>query len=81
MRQKVIKIGSSIGVVIPKPMAEEKGFKAGQDINLKEGGLNQIIIEPIGKAGLSHNIDPQILQWGQEFIDKNRELLERLKDK
>lgn len=26
-------------------------------------------------------IDPQILQWGQEFIDKNRELLKRLKDK
>jgi ribosome biogenesis protein Tsr3 len=26
-------------------------------------------------------IDPQILQWGQEFIDKNRELLKRLKNK
>jgi len=26
-------------------------------------------------------VDPEILQWGDEFIAKNRELLKRLKDK
>lgn len=81
MKQKIIQIGSSIGVVIPKPLAEEKGYKVGGSINLHtEQDSNVIRIEP-AEIKKESAVDPAILTWTNEFIDKNRELLKRLADK
>ena len=82
MKQKVIKIGSSIGVVIPKPVAEELGFKAGQDINLIGGGSNQIIIEHIKREAKHHaEGSAQLVAWAEEAVERYRPALEALKDK
>lgn len=81
MEQKIIKIGSSIGVVIPKFLAEEKGLKAGHKITLKtDAHSNWIRIEP-SIAQEKPVIEVDILSWTNSFIDKNRELLKRLADK
>jgi len=82
MRQKVIKIGSSIGVVIPKPVAEELSFRAGQNIEIHPDIVSKTLI-------ISHpeTLEPdfrktiELLRWSTEFISKNRALLERLKDR
>lgn len=82
MKQKVIKIGSSIGVIIPKSVAEELGFKAGQYIELYPDVLGKNLV-------ISHHLSQrtdmgeliQLLRWTNETIEKNRELLERLKDR
>lgn len=82
MKQKVIKIGSSIGVVIPKPVAEELGFKAGQEVDINPDVASKCII-------VSHpeTLEPdlrktiELVRWAFEFVDKNRALLERLKYK
>jgi len=79
MKQKVIKIGSSIGVVLSKPMAEEVGFKAGQEVQLHLQGKG-VFVEPAAPQ-VERTVDPAILEWTDEFISKNRELLERLKNK
>lgn len=82
MRQKFIQVGSSIGAVIPKFLAEEKGIRKGVEYNIEsEEGSNRIIIEPKTLGVKKAEIDPAILQWTDEFIAKNRALLERLKDK
>lgn len=81
MKQKIIKIGSSIGVVIPKPIAEERGFIAGGVVTLHTvTDSNAIRIEPTEQKERAV-IDPSILSWTNEFINKNRELLRRLADK
>lgn len=84
MKQKIIKIGSSLGVVIPKPVAQERGFRVGDRVTIHpETDSNDIRISPApptinDKEGV---VDPAILQWTNNFIAKNRELLNRLKDK
>jgi antitoxin component of MazEF toxin-antitoxin module len=81
MKQKVIKIGSSIGVVIPKPVAEELGFRAGQEISLYPDKLGKnILISHESKAEDLQELI-KLLRWTNEFVDNNRVLLERLKDK
>ena len=84
MEQKIIKIGSSIGVVIPKSLAEKRGYRAGGIINVDtEENSNAIRIEPVIRSAhtTSTAVNPEILSWTNEFIDKNRELLKRLADK
>lgn len=81
MEQKFIQVGSSIGAVIPKFITEEKGIRKGEKYKItSEEGTNRIIIEPYTQfKGAA--VDPVILKWTDEFISKNRELLERLKNK
>ena len=107
MEQKFIQVGSSIGAVIPKPLADKQGIHKGGKFKItSEEGSNRIIIEPAEVVGKKANanlitwaeeaveryrpalealadkktldIDPAILVWTNEFIEKNKELLERL---
>ena len=75
MKQKVIKIGSSIGVVLPKLVAEELGFKDGQDItlHLEKGGV--LIEHAIKKTD-----DAQFSVWLQDAVERYRPALEALKN-
>lgn len=81
MKQKVIKIGSSIGVVIPKFLAEEKGISAGQEINLVEGDSNKIIIEPLRTEVKPRQTDIEFAAWLDRAIEQYRPALEALKNK
>lgn len=83
MKQKIIRIGSSLGVVIPKPIAQERGFVVGGTVTLHtDTDSNSIRIEPtVTLEKQSGQIDPAILAWTNTFIGKNRELLKRLADK
>jgi len=81
MKQKVIKIGSSIGVVIPKPIAKELGFEAGQEINLTPDVISKSLVvnhPNVLEPDLRRTIE--LVRWADEFIDKNRALLQKLKD-
>ncbi len=78
MKQKVIKIGSSVGVTMSKETLEELGVAVGDFVETSSSNRT-FTVKPEQKD--TGNVDPQILQWGSEFIAKNRELLKRLKDK
>ena len=82
MEQKFIKVGSSTAAVIPKFMKDEAGIESGGKFKItREESTNRIIIEPRTAQPEKSAIDPAILQWTNEFIDKNHDLLSRLKDK
>lgn len=80
MEQKVIRIGSSIGIVIPKPLAEERGIKAGTKVRLKTTeGSNDIIIESPQVKGSVGNT--ALVAWAEEAVERYRPALQALKDK
>ena len=76
MEQKVIQIGSSAGITMSKSTMEELGVKIGDTVETDTAKKVFTV-----RSRTKTVIDPEILQWGQEFIDKNRALLERLKNK
>jgi len=79
MAQKVLKIGSSIGITIPKHIAEEFKLVAGDSVTLapdqKSGGFKVI---PKNKATKSQD---KIAKLTLNFIKRYRSDLEALKDK
>ena len=83
MKQKVIKIGSSIGVVLSRPVAEELGFKAGQEVDLHiEPTTKSIIIEHAGQKAEPNIAEVlKMLAWTAKAIERYRPALEALKDK
>lgn len=77
MTQKVIKVGSSAAVTIPKSIREAMGVSVGDRVEI---GFNkktkQLTISPRGTE-----IDSEIIEWTDSFIERYREDLEALADK
>lgn len=79
MEQKVIQIGSSAGITISKSAMQELGIKVGDIVVTATNAAKKIFsVQP--KEAKS-TVDPEVLSWTNKFIEKNRELLERLADK
>ncbi|TSC79266.1 MAG: hypothetical protein G01um101429_501 [Parcubacteria group bacterium Gr01-1014_29] len=67
MTQKLLQIGSSAGVTIPKKYLKEYGLKVGDEV--------EISIKPARK------VKKELLDWTDEFIKKYRPALEALAKK
>ena len=76
MAQKVIKIGKSTGVTIPREILEEMRLKAGDQVMVEyEKKRRSIRIKP------RIEIDEELLDWTDKFIEEYRPALEALAKK
>ncbi len=77
MAQKILKVGSSAAVTIPKASLEELGLKIGDRVAVRVDSKRRIVsIEPVeGK------IDRELIDWTKRFIAKYRPALEALAKK
>ena len=69
MIQKIIRVGNSVAVTIPKKVLEEK--------NLKVGQLAEVDVQPVTKTR-KITLTPSFLKWVDDYIEKNRPALEEL---
>ncbi len=73
MTQKVLKVGTSAAVTIPKKSLEELGLKIGDRVALSiDKKERRVIIEP------SVVVDRELVTWTKQFIEKYRPALEAL---
>lgn len=73
MLQKVLKVGSSAAITIPKRFLEELGIAIGDRVNLSvDIKERKISIE------LPAVIDQELVDWTKKFIEKYRSALEAL---
>ena len=79
MAQKVIAIGTSIGVVLPKALVEKNGIALGQEVEVSADGLDRWIIER--KSKRSHKADADLVKWAANYVEKYRKDFEALADK
>lgn len=77
MIQKVMKVGSSAAVTIPKKSLEELGLKIGDTVTLTiDSQSKQIVIGPSTSV-----VDREIVDWAKEFIERYRPALKALSKK
>jgi antitoxin component of MazEF toxin-antitoxin module len=77
MTQKIIKVGTSSAVVLPKAELRRLGLKAGNLMAVSFNAKRKIFeIEP-----LAQEIDKDTLDWTRKFIKKYRPALEALAKK
>lgn len=78
MIQKVLKVGSSAAVTIPKKSLEELGVKIGDSVSVSVHN-KKVTIEA---RTISPNVvDTDTVAWAKSFIEAYRPALEALKDK
>jgi len=79
MKQKVIKIGSSIGIVMPKSGAEERGFILGQEVSTTFTEAGDFVVRKQAEKqdrGISDTV-----ARATAYIEKYRKDFEALADK
>jgi len=79
MAQKIINIGSSIGVVFPKPLAEEFGFALGQAVEVRAEGAGRVVVERV-RDGKDPKIADAVV-WATAYVEKYRKDFEALSNK
>ena len=73
MTQKVLKVGSSAVVTLPKKSLKELGIRIGDEVRVDvDVRKRRVIVEPAQK------IDEELLEWTKRFIEKYRPALEAL---
>ena len=80
MAQKVITVGNSLAVTIPKDSAEKLKIKAGDIVEVSAHPSSQTLTVRMREAGAA-DVNPDVITWANAFIEKNRKLLQRLSDK
>ena len=79
MEQKVIQIGSSLGVVIPADMARRQGIEQGQGVTPVEQENGDILLKRTISPEKKGN--PALVAWAEDAVERYRPALEALKDK
>lgn len=76
MIQKVLKVGSSAAVTIPKKSLEELGLKIGDQVTVRiDKNRKSVIVEP------TVVVDKELMEWTNGFIERYRPALEELAKK
>ena len=76
MSQKILKVGSSLAVTIPKKSLKELGFKAGGMVNVQvDTSKKQMVIKA------ASNKHDELISWTDKFIEKYKTALKELADK
>ncbi|MBP9762828.1 AbrB family transcriptional regulator [Patescibacteria group bacterium] len=69
MQRKLIKVGTSAAIIVPKELLEREGLKIGDEAYFEVSKKS-----PLPKTA----VDPEVLQWTDEFIKKYKPLLKKL---
>ena len=70
MTQKVLKVGSSAAVTIPKKSLKELGLKVGDSVRVEvDVKSKRVVIESTRK------INSEVLDWSDQFIKRYRSAL------
>ena len=76
MPQKLLKVGSSAAVTIPKKSLKELGLKIGDEVRVHVNMMEKtVLIEPVQKV--SH----ELIAWTDAFIKRYRPALNALSKK
>lgn len=76
MEQKVIQIGNSAGVVIPRELRRQMGIRVGENVAVDKNGDNIVISNP--KKKRVRAVDAKFAKIVEEFIDEHEDVLKEL---
>ncbi len=82
MTQKVLKVGSSAAVTIPKESLKELGLKIGDLVNVYIVGQRLVVSKKkLSNISLLQDEEREILNFAKNFIERYRPALEALAKK
>lgn len=79
--QKLIKVGNSRAVTIPKPFLEKSGYKTGDELIVEYDGKRGIMILKTKRAARSVSLSPEFFMWLDKIGKKYEEAISELAKK
>lgn len=78
MVQKIIKVGNSAAITIPKEFLAQSGLQVGDEMSIETDAKLQLILARSKKKASSPSLTPEFKQWLDKFIDDYRPVLQKL---
>ena len=73
MLRKIVRIGASLGVIIPKEALKEQNLRIGDNVDVS-------LSKSAARRGRQDRIDPHVLQLTHECMEEYHGLLKKLAD-
>lgn len=78
MLQKIIQVGNSLAVVLPKPFVQKARFKAGEEVQVETNEtIRAVYIRPKSAKG-DPALTPEFKAWLDEVVEKERDIIAAL---
>lgn len=82
MLQKVIQVGNSLAVTIPKGFVDEIRLRAGQKIRVEgDPDTATFMVQPVNVSMQKENLTPEFLRWLKKFNARYKDALKELAKK
>lgn len=79
MEQTLVRVGNSVGVILPKTVREQVGFKPGDKILVEpDKNGHSLILHKKGKAERTTTITPEFYNWLERFNKRYGKALQEL---
>ncbi|NCN03516.1 MAG: AbrB/MazE/SpoVT family DNA-binding domain-containing protein [Candidatus Pacebacteria bacterium] len=78
MIQKVIQVGNSLALTIPKSFIDKTGYKAGDEVFVHQEPKSKSLIITSKEHGEKMKVSPELLSWINEIEEKYTETIKEL---
>lgn len=78
MKQKIIKVGNSAAVVIPKEFLDRSKISVGDILEVETDSQMKMLIMKPENSPYQIKITPEFKHWLDDFVKKNDSLLKKL---
>ncbi|ALS25580.1 AbrB/MazE/SpoVT family DNA-binding domain-containing protein [Paenibacillus cisolokensis] len=79
--RKVGRMGNSLGVSLPKSLAEKLGVAQGDEIEFIETAQGEILLKKVRHAALPDNVRPEVLEAFYDVFEEDIDIFKDLRDR
>ncbi len=77
-KQRIIKVGNSLGVTIPASFVRDGKWKSGEEVVVEQDEVYKTLIIKPKKMENKMRLTPEFKEWLDEFTEQNHQLLKEL---
>jgi antitoxin MazE len=79
--RKIGRMGNSLGVSLPKNLAEKMNVVQGDEIEFVENEAVEILLRKVRHVELPENVRPEVLEAFYDVFEEDREIFDDLRDR
>ncbi|WP_341281368.1 AbrB/MazE/SpoVT family DNA-binding domain-containing protein [Paenibacillus sp. FSL H8-0537] len=79
--RKIGRMGNSLGVSLPKSLAEKLNISQGDEIEFVENDRGEVVLIKVRQAQLPDNVRPEVLEAFFDVFEEDEGILEDLRDR
>ncbi|SFE87848.1 antitoxin MazE [Paenibacillus algorifonticola] len=79
--RKIGRMGNSLGVSLPKSLAEKLNISQGDEIEFIENDRGEVVLKKVRQGQLPDNVRPEVLEAFFDVFEEDEGILEDLRDR